>query len=113
MSLRAGQLRHLITIQQRTNTRDEYGQPIPAWATFATVWAEVLDMTGREFVESQEARAAEVSVTVIIRYLAGVKPTMRIIHSSRTLQIAAVLDPEGRSRMLQLMCREVDPDGEG
>lgn len=105
--MRAGELRHKIEIQSETGVKDpDSGEIIPGWTTFARVWAEVADLSGREFWDSQQVQS-EVSTRVRIRYLDGVKPTMRVIHGSRTLQIEAVIDPDGRRRELQLMAREI------
>ncbi len=105
--MQAGRLRHRITIQNFTSTKDDFGQPIESWSTFAAVWASVEPLTGREYFQAQQTQA-ETSYRVRIRYRAGVVPTMRVIHGSRTLEILAVLNAEERNREIQLMCREVD-----
>ena len=104
--MQAGRLRHRITIQTFTTTKDEFGQPVETWDTFDTVWASVEPLTGREYFQAQQTQA-EISYRVRIRYLSGVEPTMRVIHGSRTLEILAVLNAEERNREIQLMCREV------
>lgn len=105
--MRAGELRHKVVIQQESGIRDpDSGEIIPGWSTFAEVWAEVVDLSGREYWSAQQVQS-QVSTRVRIRYLDGVKPTMRVAHGSRTLQIEAVIDPDGRRRELQLMCSEI------
>lgn len=104
--MRAGQLRHRVTIQAQTTTQDEYGQPVQTWSDVATVWASVEDLSGREFFAAQQI-AAEVTTRVTIRYRAGIEPDMRVIAGGRTLDIRSVQDPDGRRRQLVLMCREV------
>ena len=49
--MEAGQLRHRVTIQQATETTDGFGGVTQAWATFATVWAAVEPLTGREYLQ--------------------------------------------------------------
>lgn len=110
--IRAGDLRHRVTIQQATVTRNEFGEPVETWQDLATVWAEVVDLSGREFIEARQAPASEVTTRVRIRYRAGIEPTMRVLHGARVLEIVAVLEPEGRRRELHLMCREVRSGGE-
>ena len=105
--MRAGNLRHRVTIQTFTTTTDSYGQPIESWATFAEVWGAVEPLTGREYFQAQQVQA-EVNYRVRLRYLAGVVPTMRVLHDGRTLEVQAVINPDERNRELQLMCREVD-----
>jgi SPP1 family predicted phage head-tail adaptor len=41
MPIAAGKLRHRITIQRETTTRDEYGSEVKTWLPLATVWASV------------------------------------------------------------------------
>jgi SPP1 family predicted phage head-tail adaptor len=98
--------RHLVTIQQATETPDDYGAPVPGWATATTAWGEVVDLSGKEFFAAQQVNA-EVTTRIRIRYTAGITPKMRAIANGRTFDILAVLDPEGRKRELHLMCKEV------
>jgi SPP1 family predicted phage head-tail adaptor len=104
--MRAGELRCRVALQTATETQDGFGAPVPAWATTATVWGEMVDLTGREFFAAQQENA-EVSTRIRIRYLAGVTPKMQAVVSSRTFDILAVMGPEGRKRELHLMCKEV------
>lgn len=107
--MKAGELRHRVTIQQRVTGQDEYGQPLNTWQDMATVWAKIEDLTGREYFSAQQIPTAQVSTRATIRWRADVKPEMRLVHGSRVLDIKAVLDPDGRRRQLQLMCQEVTP----
>jgi SPP1 family predicted phage head-tail adaptor len=102
-----GRLRHLVTIQQRSSGLATSGQPNGAWSTVATVWGSVEDLRGDEFTAAQQVPGGKVSVRVRIRYRAGVLRQMRVIHGSRTLEIEAPLDPDGRRVLLELMCKEV------
>jgi SPP1 family predicted phage head-tail adaptor len=104
--MRAGELRSRVALQTATETQDDYGAPVPSWATTATVWGEVVDLSGREYFAAQQVNA-EVSTRIRIRYLAGVVPKMRAVANGRTFDILAVLDPDGRKRELHLMCKEV------
>jgi len=104
--MRAGDLRHRVTIQQKTVTQDTYGATVETWAALATVWANIEALSGREFFDSQQT-VAQADHRITIRYRADVKPTMRAVEGSRTFDIQAVLDREGRRRTLELLCREV------
>lgn len=104
--MRAGELRHRVTIQQKTTTQDTYGAPVETWAALATVWANVEALSGREFFDSQQT-VAQADHRITIRYRSDVKPAMRVIYGTRTFDIQAVLDKEGRKRALELLCKEV------
>ncbi len=76
--MRAGDLRHRVTIQQLTTTRDAEGVTTETWTNVATVWAAVEPLQGREYFQAQAVNA-EVTTRVRIRYRAGIVPTMRIL----------------------------------
>ena len=101
----AGKLRHSITIQVSTVTQDDYGASVESWDTFATVRASVEPLQGREYFAAQQVQA-EVTTRFRIRYLAGVKPSMRVLFEGRTFDVQAVLDPNEMHRELHLMAVE-------
>jgi SPP1 family predicted phage head-tail adaptor len=105
--MEAGHLRHRITIQQPTiGTPDAVGESVPTWGTFATAWADVATLQGRELAFARGI-AATVTHKVTLRYLAGVTSAMRVLFGSAVLSIAAVLDSENRNRQLDLLCEAV------
>jgi len=104
--MEAGKLRHRVTIQSKTVVQDAYGEETITWGTFATVWANVEPLRGREFLEGRQVMA-EVSTRITMRYYAGVKPEMRAVYGSITYDILAVIHVESREREMQLMCQEI------
>lgn len=102
-----GQLRHRITIQQPTETVDQYKRPTTGWADYATVWAAVEPLRGREFLLAQNINT-ELTIRVRIRYLRGVTPGMRVKYGDRIFDIQSVIDLEERHREMHLMCVEVN-----
>lgn len=103
--MRAGRLRHRVTVEQLLVTDDGYGGQSQAWSTFATVWASVEPLQGREYFQAQQAQAT-VTHKVTMRHLDGVTHDMRVKHGSRALNIVSVIDTEERGRELVLMCEE-------
>lgn len=103
--MRAGKLRHTITIQQRSDSQNSYGEQANTWTTFAEVRASVEPLQGREFFASQQMQA-EVTTRFRIRYLDGVTADMRISYDGRTFDIQAVLNPNERGRELHIMAVE-------
>ncbi len=104
--MRCGPLRHRVNVLQPTGgSPDAYGQVPPGWSTFATVWARIEPATGRE-LEFAKSFEATVTHKVIIRYLAGLLPTMQIQYGSRIFAINAILDFEERRRWNTLLCTE-------
>lgn len=103
--MRAGQLRHLITIQQRSVTRDDFGAESESWTTFSQLWAKVSPLSGQE-LEQAQAMHSETTHQVTIRYLVGITTEMRVQHAGRTLNILAVTNPDERNIQLELLCKE-------
>lgn len=103
--MKAGKLRDSITIESRSESPNSVGDSIETWSDFATVWAEVLNQTGKEFISAREQHS-ELTHVVTIRYLAGVTPQMRINHGGVYLNILSVIDPNNRKQQLRLLCNE-------
>ncbi len=104
--MRAGNLRHRITIQQLATVSDGTGGTTTTWQTFATVRAAIEPFTGGEYFDSQQT-TSKISTRIRLRYLAGVKPAMRVLYGSRVYNIEATINVEEKNQELQLLCTEV------
>ena len=107
--MQAGALRHRITIQSMAETMDQNtGIITTAWAPFATdVPADVHPLSAREFVAAA-ASQSKVTATIKIRYLAGLKASMRAVQGEKTWNIEGVLpDPKSGKEYLTLPVSEV------
>ena len=103
--IHAGNLVDRIVIEQATETRNSVGEVTLSWSTFATVWADVQALSGRE-AERYGQIVGFTGHKVTIRQLTGVKVSMRIIYeSTRTLEIGALNEYE-RGWYLELICTE-------
>lgn len=106
--MEAGSLRHRITIQQRTDTQDGYGEPIPTWSTLATVWAAVEPQTGQEAtIAMSQQSEARLRIRVRVRYRTDLSVLHRIVWQGRTFQIEATAEVQSNRRELHLICYEV------
>lgn len=103
--MRAGNLRNYVVIQRSTETHDSNQELILTWSTFASVWAEILPLIGREYWASRQV-VSEVTGKIRIRYLAGVTAKMRVIDGSKTYDIEAVIDVENKHEELVLLVKE-------
>lgn len=103
--INAGNLADRIVIEQAAETRNSVGEVTLSWSTFATVWADVSALSGRE-AERYGQIVGFTGHKVTIRQLPGVKVSMRIIYeSTRTLEIGAINEYE-RGWYLELICTE-------
>lgn len=107
--MKAGELRHRVTIQQNTPTRDSYGDVIDSWGTVVTVWAAIEPRTGREqFVGGAAQTYAEGTVDIRIRYRTGITQSMRVVRGSEIYNIQAVLNRWGRNKEIILQCTRAE-----
>lgn len=107
--MRIGPLRKRVTFRRNAgSTQDGYGQPIAAWQTVATVWAEVVPASGAErFVPGAAQETAVETYRVRCRYRSDVTPGMQALYDTRVLDIERVNDPTGRRAELVVICREL------
>ena len=100
--MRSGRLDRKIVIEQKTASLDSYGGQTFAWTTFATVWASVQPLKGRELIASQAAQS-EITARFVIRYLPGVTDDMRISYGGKYWNISAVIDIDEHHREMHLL----------
>ena len=99
--MRAGRLNKRITIQSPATGQDATGEPTTGWTDVATVWASIVDVSGREYVAAGGLQnSAQTMVT--LRFRAGIVPSMRVVHGADTFNVEAVLGQDGLG--LLLMC---------
>jgi len=101
--MRAGQLRHRITIQERAGAE---------WADFAHAWAAKESMTGREDFERGNQLLQDQELTRFrIRYRSGITHKMRVMWGSRAYDIQRIEEPDNKRQEMGLLCLEVPYDG--
>lgn len=103
-SVASGDLRHKIALQAQTNAQDPVtGEMVRTWATVAETWAQIVPMSGREFIAAA-AEQSEVQGRMVIRYRDGVDASMRVLYRGMYYNILAVLpDMESGKEHLTLM----------
>ena len=104
--MRSGRLRHRIILKSPVQTPDGKGGVTESWETFATVWASIEPLKGREFYEAQ-AINSEITGKMVMRYLAGMKSHIKAVLGSREFDILAVINVEEKNREQNLMYKEL------
>lgn len=105
--MRAGKLRHLYTIEQKTDTPDGMGGVTSEWATVEQVY-------GRQLIKSVDWRAMEKTTADQVesfrrarfetRYATGINPAMRLkTPSGEYYEIEAVYDPSQKGERLEII----------
>ena len=107
-ALDPGTLRHPVTIQVNTPTRDASGGVIDGWSTYATVRAAISTTGGREFYWARQTNS-ELTHEVTIYRVEGVTAGMRVLWGTRSFLIVAVLEDESRIVNKTVMqCKEIN-----
>lgn len=104
--MQAGTLDQQVTIQIATHTRGTSGEQKQTWQTWRTVWANVQTSSGSENFYSPQL-TAETTHKLKLRYLTGLKPTMRALWRGRILDITFVDESRQRQGELYLLCKEL------
>lgn len=110
--MKAGTLRHRVTIQQRTDTQNDAGEAVTSWSDWQNWWACIRSMTGREFMQSQQPQAVN-TAAIDIRYCRGLTVRHRIKYTDNTaattriFDINSIQDADERKAMQTLFCSEV------
>ena len=106
--IQAGKLKDFVTITKPSNTADTSGQRDPTYITHAQVYAEVVQLSGKELVEARQLYPS-VSTRVRLRWrdAQGVDGSMRISVDTRTLNINSVIDVGRRRQVVEMLCTEL------
>lgn len=108
MTIQAGNLRHLIELQENNPTTDAAGQKIANWTTYATVWGRIKPRKGREFINAQQLKTSETTHEIEIRYhpLLTTKHRM-FVDRSRDFEIDSILNMDEREIKQLVMAKEI------
>jgi SPP1 family predicted phage head-tail adaptor len=102
--MNAGKLRHRVTIQRKTVTRDTQGGNVVTWTDVATVWADVQPVGGSERYGAGQA-LSDSTYTIVMRYREDVIPAWRMTQARRTFDVQVVV-PDRKNRQLTIGCVE-------
>lgn len=100
----AGRLDQRVQLQRRTAVQDERGQVTTAWATYATEWAEVTPVRGRDSLRAAQPQAT-FDCTVLLRWRSDVLASDRVLWGATPLEIVGEpVNVRGAGVALELMC---------
>ncbi len=105
--VRSGTLRHRLTLEKKSTTKDDAGQELNDWFPELTLAASITPVSA---LESAVAARMEADVTHLIktRYSADVKPDKRFVLGTgeRIFNIEKVWDVGERRRSLEIQAIE-------
>lgn len=109
--LRAGRLRHRVSVLSPSTARDsDFGEPVAsstAWSVDATVYAAVEPLQGAERFAAQQD-VGEVTHRILMRHSTAFSVTTakRIRFGSRYFDIESAMNLEERGKALEIMAKE-------
>src|SRR3546814_1174641 len=77
--MRTGDMDRRVTLQRFTTTQDEYGEEIQTWTDLATVFAEVRQQGGKEYLVAATT-LAERRVVFFLRWFPGLTVEDRVSY---------------------------------
>ena len=102
--MRAGLLRHRVTIQVLSATQDTLGESSKVYQDAAVVWASINPVSGKEMLAAQQVRP-DVTHKITMRYR-SIGPKDRIVYDNRVFNIEAIINFAEQNRMLEIMAIE-------
>lgn len=102
-----GSLRKRVTIQLRSKSRDEFGEPVQRWASKQTVWASITPVSGEE-KDARSGEYAETSHRIVMRYGPKLRARDRLKYQGRVFDVEAVRNIEERGRFLEIDATEIE-----
>jgi SPP1 family predicted phage head-tail adaptor len=103
--MKGGSLDTRVTVQAQSLSQNEYGESIITWVEFAVIWASVEQLSGRDRWALEQIHSP-VTTRVLIRPLAGLLSSMRIVFGDRTLSIESIVLSRKRQDFVEVMCSE-------
>lgn len=89
MGIKAGELRHRVTVQVLQGGRDEDGFEIAdGWVDYTQLWAKITPLSSRDLMTAQ-AQGAEVVARMVVRHRTDLTTGMRIIHRGDVYHITS------------------------
>lgn len=104
--IRAGEMRHQVVIERRSDTQSSSGEQTQDWLLVATRRAAMQRVTGQELWTAQQ-QAARVPTTFRLRWLDGVLPAMRLSCEGKVYDIKSAIDPDGLRNELVITALEL------
>lgn len=101
-----GRLKHRITFQALSQSKNEYGEIVEEWLDIKTVWAEIKPVSGNQFFAAKQINS-EISHNVYIRYRTDLKPSMRIKFKDRVFEVLYLMNVNEDNRLMQIYCKEL------
>ena len=105
-TIKAGDLRHPVTLLKPNRTVNEKGRPIVTYADVIEVYAKMQDVGEKDFYAAQAAGAAD-TVTFTVRWREEITADWRIRHHGQASEILEINHLGYRGDYMRLKCRRI------
>jgi len=107
--MRAGRLRHTVTIQSPEGLRDSHGERTTAWVSVAQfIRAGIEPLSSGDLIAASQTQL-QITHKVVLRYtdlLSGIAIGWRVLFGDRKLIIEGIRNIGEHNKVLELMCSE-------
>lgn len=110
MAIKAGDLRHVITLREPESTTDARGRRVTEYRNAATVHAARSDVSGREFYQAHGVHAEDI-VTYTIRWREDITTSWRVDDHGCEYNILEINHLGYMRDYLRMKCRQVARGG--
>jgi SPP1 family predicted phage head-tail adaptor len=104
--VRAGLLRHRVTISTPTTTQDAFGQAIETYPAGTTVWAEVIEQQQAEDQE-QDGTVRRRKLSIVIRQPFTLTTRSRISYGGSDFNVSDIIDPDGDAAFWKIIAESI------
>ena len=101
----AARLNKRVDIEKSVQIADGGGGFTESWQIFATVWASIEPLRGREDYDNSRIHG-RTNYRIVIRYMPGIETKMRVNLKGRVFNINAVMNIDEANEMLELLAEE-------
>ncbi len=102
-----GTLTDRVQVQRKMMAPDPGGGHATSFVPFGATWARVRSLSARTAMAT-DARTAEASHSVVMRFRSDIGAGDRVIYRGRALEIIGTRDMNGRRAYLACTCRETE-----
>lgn len=103
--MRAGLLKHRITLLTQAAGRDDAGQPVGEWGVLRKTWANILFNSGRETIRTEKWNWQPQASCRIRKQ--SVSPDMRVLFNDDVYEITAMIPQDD---FIDLIIQRVSSD---
>ncbi len=105
--MQSGKLRKRVTIQERTETKNNFAEAVEGFAAVGSAWASITPMTGKE-PYSADKPSPDVTHEIRLRYNPGllITPAHRLLCGARIFDVKSVRNVDERNREIAIAAKE-------